>query len=190
MQVSTPTLTVIGLYMKRVSNQPGVAVPQLEFRPGHGVVGELNAGAMLMTGAGELIPNVRHFTAVSPFELGEIAAALKIPFLDPAWLSANICFDGLDRLTKVLVAGTRLLNAEGQAVLEVKDETDPCLKMGQRLASLHPLHEIQPQYFPKYAYGLRGVYGIALEPTVIRLYDTLTVVLPADVGEDGVEDHE
>ena len=184
------TLTVIGLYIKRVSNQPGVAVPQLEFRPEHGVVGELNAGPTLTTEAGELIPNLRHFTAVSPFELGKIATALRVPFLDPAWLSANICFDGLDRLTKVLVAGMRLLNAEGQAVLEVVGETDPCLKMGQRLAALHPLHEMQPHYFPKLSYGLRGVYGIALEPTVIRLYDVLTAVLPADDGEDGVEDHD
>src|SRR5712691_7083357 len=180
MHVFTHTLTVIGLYVKQIRHQPGVAVSQLEIQPNHGVVGESNIGPQRVRSTGEVVPNVRHFTAVSPFDLGEIAAALKVPYLDPGWLSANICFAGLDRLTRTLVAGTRLLNERGEAVLEVKGETDPCLKMGERLAALHPLHEIRPQMFPKVAHGWRGVYGIALEPTVLRLYDRLTVVLPGD----------
>ncbi len=178
MRTSSYTLTVIGLYMKQTSGQPGVAVPSIEIRPHHGVVGEPNTGVTRVRSTGEVVPNFRHFTAVSPFEVSEIAALLNIPFIDPAWLSANICFAGLDKLTTKLVAGTRLLNEQDQAVLEVKGETDPCLKLGQRLASFHPHHRIQPQLFPKYAYGRRGVYGIALEPTVIKLYDTLQVVIP------------
>ena len=159
MQIATHTLTIIGLYIKQIRHQPGIAVPHLEFRPGHGIVGDCDAGMTLVSSAGEVLPNVRHFTAVSPFELGRIAARLNVPFLDPAWLNANICFAGLDRLIETLVVGTRLFNAQGKVVLEVKGATPPCLKMGKCLASLHPLYEIQPLLFPKYAYGLRGIHG-------------------------------
>ncbi len=179
MSVTTYTLTVIGLYLKQAHRRPTVAVPYLELHPDYGIAGQCYDPPP-RSSSGEPEPNLRQFTAVSPFELHEIATRLQVPFLDPAWLSANICFAGLDRLTETLVTGTRLLDTEGQALLEVKGETTPCLEMGQRLASLHPLHNVQPELFPRYAVHLRGVHGIALKPAIIRLYDQLTVIPPGD----------
>ena len=176
------TLTIVSLYL---SKAPGdnISAPaaELRLRPRYGIVGDSHAGeTQFDEGTGQHVLNLRHFTAVTPRELGEVAEALGIPFLDPAWLKANICFASPDiaSITQTLVDGTTLLNAQGHPVLEIKGPTDPCLGMGARIAARFPQLPVEAQRFPKLSYGRRGVHGIALEETTLTIGDTFTVALP------------
>ena len=172
------TTTIIGLYLSPEPHQPNSAVHQLELDPRGGVIGDSHGGTVIYDPEEGIIPNPRQFTIVSPTELAEIAAALRVPFIDPVWLSANIVLSDIDKLTTTLIPGTRLLDATGQPILEIKGITEPCLDMGKRLAELLPLHQLDAKRFPKLAYNKRGVHGLVLESTVLHIYDTLTVVLP------------
>lgn len=172
------TLKVISLYMSRTHGAPSSPVEALHLRPNYGIVGDSHMEERVIDSAGELVPN-RHFTAVHPGELGRIAHALGVPFIDPAWIKANICFacSATENFTETLVPGTKLLNAQGLAVLEIKGVTDPCVTGGEYVAAQFPHLTIAAQRFPKAAYMLRGVHGIALEEITIRLADTFTVRL-------------
>lgn len=170
--------TVIGLYLSHAPHQPNSPIHQLELDPRGGVIGDSHGGTVIYDPDEGIIPNPRQFTIVSPAELAEIAAALRVPFINPVWLSANIVLSGIDRLTTTLVPGTRLVDATGQPILEIKGITEPCLDMGKRLAELLPVHQLDAKRFPKLAYNKRGVHGLVLEPTVLHMYDTLTAVLP------------
>ena len=104
-----------------------------------------------------------------PRELGEVAEALDIPFIHPAWVKANICLVSPDiaSLTEMLVDGTTLLNAQGRPALEIKGATDPCLKQVRWIAAQFPPLPVNAQLFPKLAYGRRSMHGIALEETTL-----------------------
>jgi hypothetical protein len=175
------TLKVAALYLSKTPGGVSEPVSELHLRPRYGVVGDSHSGeTQFDESTGQHVPNLRHFTAVTPRELGEVAEALGIPFIDPAWLKANICFASPDiaSITKTLVDGTTLINAQGRPVLEIKGMTDPCLKMGQCLAAQFPQLPVDAQLFPKLSYGRRGVHGIALEETTLTIGDTFTVTLP------------
>jgi hypothetical protein len=114
-----------------------------------------------------------------------VASALGVPDIDPAWIGANVCFacdgfacDGLAAFTTTLVEGSRLLDAEGRAVLEVKGATTPCLDAGKMIAARFPLLRVAPERFPQCALGRRGVYGIVLMDTAIAIGDRFGVALP------------
>ncbi len=178
MQTEIQTVRVIALYVCQERGQYTVPVAELELRSDYGIVGDQHAGKMRVSSNGQTLVNLRQFTAVAPQDLGVIADTLGVPYLDPAWLSANICLAGLERLTQTLVSGTLLLDASGQALMEIKGVVDPCLSAGQRVAHQYPLLELSPQLFPRYAHGRRGVHGVVLTDSTIRLHDTLSVVLP------------
>ena len=175
------TLKVAALYLSKTPGGVSEPVPELHLRPRYGVVGDSHAGEKQFDDStGQHVPNLRHFTAVTPRELGEVAEALGIPFIDPAWLKANICFASADivSITETLIDGTTLLDAQGRPVLEIKGATDPCLKMGEWIAAHFPQVPVEAQLFPKLSYGRRGVHGIALEETALRIGDTFTATLP------------
>ncbi len=175
------TLTIVSLYLSKTPGGISAPVSELHLRPRSGVVGDSHAGeTQFDESTGQHVPNLRHFTAVTPRELGEVAEALGIPFIDPAWLKANICFasPGIASMTETLVDGTTLLNAQGRPVLEIKGPTDPCLKMGQWIAGQFPQLPVEAQLFPKLSYGRRGVHGIVLAETTLTIGDTFTVALP------------
>lgn len=175
------TLKVAALYLSTTPGGVSAPVAELHLRPRYGIIGDSHAGeTQFDDSTGQHVPNLRHFTAVTPRELGEVAEALGIPFIDPAWLKANICFasPAIASITEMLVDGTTLLNAQGRPVLEIKGATDPCLKMGQWIAARFLQLPVEAQLFPKLAYGRRGVHGIALEETTLTIGDTFTVALP------------
>jgi hypothetical protein len=155
-------------------------VAELRLRPNYGVEGDSHSGPTQVAESGEVVPNLRQWTAVNPRELGEVAEDLGIPYIDPAWVKANICFgwSSADPFTQTLVPGTLLLREDKQPVLEIKGAVDPCLGMGKIIAAQWPLLALKPERFPKAAYDRRGVHGIVLEETTIKLGDTFTVVLP------------
>ncbi|HLW01158.1 MAG TPA: hypothetical protein VKT82_21050 [Ktedonobacterales bacterium] len=174
------TLTVVALYLSHTEGASGAPVAELRLRPNHGVEGDSHSGSTQVAENGEVVPNLRQWTAVNPRELGAVAEDLGIPFIDPAWVKANICFGWSSDapFTQTLAPGTLLLQDNERPVLEIKGEVDPCLGMGQRIAAQFPHLSMQAQRFPKTAYGRRGVHGIVLEEMTIRLKDTFTVALP------------
>ncbi len=180
MPTSCLTLSVLALYVSRAEGGISVPVSELRLLPNYGVEGDSHSGATQVTDTGEVVPNLRQFTAVNPRELGEVAEDLGVPFLDPAWLKANICFgwSASEPFTQTLTPGTLLLQGKERPVLEIKGAVDPCLKMGQVIAAQWPLQTLQPQQFPKTAYGRRGLHGIVLEELTTRQADTFTVILP------------
>jgi hypothetical protein len=174
------TLTVLALY---VSERPGaISVPVAELRllPNHGAVGDSHSGPTQTTDDGEVVPNMRQFTAVNPRELGIVAEDLGVPFLDPAWLKANLClgWSADQPFSHTLTPGTLLLHNNERPVMEVKGLVDPCLKAGQIIAEQFPLLAVDAKFFPKTSIGRRGVHGIVLEEATIRIGDTFTAVLP------------
>ncbi|HEV8191928.1 MAG TPA: hypothetical protein VGP82_10655 [Ktedonobacterales bacterium] len=175
----TAILRVIALYIKPHSGVPSSPMPMLELRPEFGIVGDHHTGPTRVRSTGEVVNNVRHFTAVTPQDLGAAAESLGVPYIDPAWIGANICFayEGPEPFTSSFREGTRLYDSAGHAILEVKGETEPCLDAGKMIAVQFPGLNVPATLFPKCAIGRRGVYGIALEEAVIRLGDTLTADL-------------
>src|SRR3990167_1822795 len=71
------------------------------------------------------IRNRRQWTAVSVEELKIVAKNLEIPYIDPAWLGANIAFSEIDNLSK-LPKGS-LIFFHDNAILEVEEENSPCV---------------------------------------------------------------
>src|SRR6185437_6607982 len=116
---------VISLYRSLTHGTMSSSVEVLHLRPDYGIVGDSHMEERNVDITGEIVPN-RHFTAVHPGELGKIAHALGVPFIDPAWIKANICFTytGAENFTEALVPGTKLLDGQGQAVLEIRGVTD------------------------------------------------------------------
>jgi hypothetical protein len=180
MQKTVFTLTVTALYISKESGVMNVQVPEISLRPNYGILGDTHAGEDRVRGTGEVVPNLRQFTAINPRELGEVAEKFGLPYIDPAWVKANICFacPELERFTEGLVEGTKLLDGRERAVLEIKGVTEPCIDAGEYIAAQVPHLAIDGKMFPKVAYGRRGVHGIALEDVTIKLYDRFTVLLP------------
>ena len=166
------TLTVVALYVSKVRGASSTPVPEIQLRPDYGIVGDSHASE----GGG----NLRQFTAVSTAELGRVAEALGVPFIDPAWIKANICFacPQLENFTETLIEGTKLVSADGRAVLEVKGAVDPCQDAGKTIAAQFPQLAVHPQLFPKASYGRRGVHGVVLEEVTMKVGDVFTVIFP------------
>ena len=166
------TLTVVALYVSKVRGAISTPVSEIQLRPGYGIVGDSHAS--------EGVANLRQFTAVSATELGHVAEALNVPFIDPAWIKANICFacPQLENFTETLIEGTKLISADGRAVLEVKGAVDPCLDAGETIAAQFPQLAVNPQLFPKVSYGRRGVHGVVLEELTMKVGDVFTVIFP------------
>lgn len=173
-------LTVISLYIKKKKGAVNIPVKSFQLIPEHGIVGNIPFGKTRVRSNGEVVPNIRHFTAVSPQELGRIAEELGVPYIDPAWIKANMCVSCPDipKMTTTIVPGTKLLNAEGVAILEVTGMVEPCTVSGGYIAQQFPDLPVAANRFPKAAYQQRGIHGIALIETTIKQGDVLTAILP------------
>src|SRR5579859_3083893 len=114
MQAQPLALHVIALYKSQTPGEPSAPVSALRLRPNYGIIGDSHMEERVIDKRGNMVPN-RHFTAVHPGELGKIAHALGVPFIDPAWIKANICFtcSESEAFTETLVPGTILLDARG-----------------------------------------------------------------------------
>jgi hypothetical protein len=180
----TQVLTVAALYVGEAHGAPSVPVAELRLRVGHGVVGDRHAGPTRTRSTGEVVPNLRQFTAVSPEELGRAASAFGAPYIDPAWISANLCLTGpaAEALTSTLAPGTILRDARGEAILRVEGVTEPCLDAGRMIAARFPHLSLAAERFPRCALGHRGVHGTVLRDAAIAVGDALTLVPPAGRG--------
>lgn len=150
-----------------------------------GVVGDKHRSVSRRTWAGDKQPkgtvrrNERQWSAVSLQELRQIAKALDLtqPLL-PSALGANMCFQGIEELSR-LPKGT-LLKFPSGAELCVEEYNPPCLDMGTRLAETHRTSTGEPlttTAFSNAARLLRGIVGVVEVPGEIVAGDEVTVEL-------------
>ncbi|MEM6489784.1 MAG: sulfurase [Pseudomonadota bacterium] len=122
---------------------------------------------------GTEIRNVRQLSIVSREELAEIAAALDVPVVEPAWLGATIMVAGIPSFTLV-PPGSRLI-AAGGASLVIDMENAPCGFPAQEIDRHHPGHGAA---FPKVARHKRGVTAWVERPGRLALGEALALHVP------------
>jgi hypothetical protein len=145
-----------------------------------GIAGDRHEGLVRPSGPrepwyprGTPMRNERQISIVGAEELAEIAAALGIPNLEPAWIGANLVLSGIDRLTR-LPPRTLLLFPSG-ATIRIDGDNDPCRKSGAAIAA-HVANRPDLQFaFVKAAKDRRGLVGWVEREGVIRAGDEVRV---------------
>jgi hypothetical protein len=156
-----------------------VPVLDLDFS---GIVGDYHAGTIRKSTSrepwyprGTVIRNDRQLTIVSEAELSEVAAAMSLPSLDPAWIGANLLLRGITGLTQLPI-GTRMFFAGGASLL-VEGENAPCRVAGQSIGE-HAGRDGFDLLFPKLARHKRGVVASVEKPGRVAAGDAVTVRMP------------
>ena len=122
---------------------------------------------------GTTIRNVRQLTVVSEEELGQIAAALGLDAVDPAWLGASMVVRGIPDFTHV-PPSSRLQNAEG-ATIVVDMLNQPCTQVAKTIEGDRPGHG---KAFKSAANNRRGVTAWVEREGTFRLGDRLRLHVP------------
>lgn len=120
---------------------------------------------------GTPVRNWRQWSAVSVEELKVIAEKLSVSHVKPEWLMANICFSGMEELSKIS-GGAKILFPSG-AILHVECENAPCIGPGKQIQK--HFQQLSPSQFPKLAAGLRGIVGVVYCAGVINVGDVATL---------------
>jgi hypothetical protein len=128
---------------------------------------------------GTIIRNTRQVSILSQEELAEVAAALKIPHILPAWVGANLELRGIPYLT-MLPPSTRIFFPD-DAVLVVDAENMPCVGPGNAIQEHYPDVPKLAQCFPKAAMHKRGVVGWVEREGYINDGDNVRLLLPPRV---------
>lgn len=164
---------------------PSSAVEQVEVK-WEGLVGDKHFGLTMKAGSsqkpyakGEEVRNVRQVSIVSAEELRQVATALEVPNVEPAWVGANLMLSGIPDLTK-LPSGTRLYFENGVGIV-IEGENMPCTTAGGSLQDQFPDRPDITTAFPKKAIGKRGLVAWVEKPGLIRKGESVTVRLAADV---------
>jgi hypothetical protein len=145
-----------------------------------GVVGDRHEGLTRPAGPREPwyprstpMRNERQLSILGAEELAEIAAALALPHLDPAWIGANLCLSGIPELTRL--PPRTLLHFPSGAALRVDGDNAPCRKSGAALMR-HVDNRPDLQFsFVKAAKGRRGLVAWVEREGVVRAGDEVTV---------------
>ena len=149
-----------------------------------GFVGEIHGGVTRASCSrvtrqhpkGTEIRNTRQLSALGAEELEEIADALGLESLEPAWLGANLIVRGLPAFSR-LPPSSRLIAADGTALV-VDMENAPCRFPGEIIERHRPGHGAG---FPKAALGRRGVTLWVERPGSLRVGDELALHVPPPV---------
>ncbi|MGH1459059.1 MAG: MOSC domain-containing protein [Paracoccaceae bacterium] len=120
-----------------------------------------------------VIANVRQFSVVSAQDLAMIADAMGVERLDPAWLGASICLDGLPDLTS-LPPSSRLQAPSG-ATLVVDMENRPCMLPAKEIEAIYPG---KGKAFKAAAQRRRGVTAWVEAEGALRLGDEMRLHIP------------
>jgi len=167
-------------------NIPSVPLDEVEVT-WEGLVGDKHFGLTMKANRfqgpypkGTQVRNVRQISILSAEELAEIAQAMNVERVDPAWLGGNLMLSGIPNLTK-LPAGSRMY-FEGGVGIVIEGENMPCVTAGGCLADQYPEKPELKTAFPKKAIGKRGLVAWVEKPGVIRKGEKVTVRLAEDVG--------
>jgi hypothetical protein len=145
-----------------------------------GIAGDRHEGLVRPSGPrepwyprGTPMRNERQVSILGAEELAEIAAALNIAHLDPAWIGANLVLSGIPNLTR-LPPRTLLLFPSG-ATLRIDGDNDPCRKSGAAIAA-HIDNRPDLQFaFVKAAKDKRGLVAWVEREGEVRAGDEVTV---------------
>jgi MOSC domain-containing protein YiiM len=146
-----------------------------------GIVGDCHSGRVRPSDSrmvtqyprGTAVANTRQVSILSVEELGEIAAALAIPSLQPEWVGANVLTAGIPDLT-LLPPASRLSFSSG-ATLIVDLENAPCRHVGEVIDKHHPGRGAG---FVKSAEHRRGVVAWVEREGEIAVDDAIVLHLP------------
>ncbi len=119
------------------------------------------------------IRNVRQVTILAQEELSDIAKALDIPAIDPAWLGANMVVTGIADFT-LLPPSTRLQFPSG-ATLVVDMENAPCSQIAKVVEQHYP--GTQMKVVPA-AMHKRGVTAWVEREGDVTTGDSIKIVIP------------
>jgi len=151
-----------------------------------GLVGDKHYGLTMKAGSsqkpypkGTEVRNVRQISIVSAEELNEIAEAMQLPVVKPAWVGANVMLSGIEGLTQ-LPPGSRLYFENGVGIV-IEGENMPCTTAGGSLQKQYPDRIDITSAFPKKAIGKRGLVGWVERPGTIRKGENVLVRLAQDV---------
>ena len=122
---------------------------------------------------GTTIRNVRQFSILSAEELAEVAAAIGVETLDPAWVGASMIVKGLPDFTH-LPPSSRL-QTEAGTTLVVDMENRPCHLPAKVIDEDAPGHG---KAFKAAAKGKRGVTAWVEREGPLRVGDVLTLHVP------------
>ncbi len=122
---------------------------------------------------GTEIANVRQLSIVSAEELAEIATAMGLDEIDPAWLGASIVIEGIADLTHV-PPSSRLQSDVG-TTLVVDMENQPCHQPGLTI-SRH--HGEAGKRFKAAARERRGVTAWVERPGRLKIGEALRLHVP------------
>ena len=145
-----------------------------------GITGDRHAGLVRPSGPrepwyprGTPMRNERQVSILGAEELAEIATALNIDRLDPAWIGANLCLSGIPNLTQ-LPPRTLLLFPSG-ATLRIDGDNDPCRKSGAAITAHIPDRPDLQFAFVKAAKDKRGLVAWVEREGIIRAGDEVKV---------------
>lgn len=175
------TVTWIGTVPDR-SGTPIRATPaQTATADFAGLAGEAHAGltrpacirVRMLHDKGTEIRNTRQLSILSVEENGQIAAALGLEKLDPAWLGASLELRGIPDLSH-LPPGSRLQNDDGLTIT-VDLENGPCNWPGVEIDADRPGHG---KGFKRAAENRRGVTAWIERPGSVSIGDVFRLFVP------------
>ncbi len=117
----------------------------------------------------------RAVSIVSPDDLAEAAARLKIERIDPRWIGANLVIEGIERLS-FLPRGTKLF-CDGGAILVVEGMNAPYRGAGAAIAGHTDRPDIDLE-FARVAQRLRGLVASVEHPGAVTAGTAVTARLP------------
>ncbi|NQX95711.1 MAG: sulfurase [Erythrobacter sp.] len=122
---------------------------------------------------GTEIRNVRQLSVLSAEEMAEIASAMEVETLDPAWVGASLVIEGIPDFTHVPPSSR--LQAPSGACITIDMENRPCVLPGR------VIDEDAPGHGPKFkaaATGRRGGTASVERPGHIAIGDMLRLHIP------------
>ncbi|RYH01149.1 MOSC domain-containing protein [Salipiger sp. IMCC34102] len=122
---------------------------------------------------GTEIRNVRQISIVSAEELAQIAAALDLETVDPAWLGASVVVEGIADFSH-LPPSARLQGPDG-VTLVVDMLNAPCTLVAKTIEEARPGHG---KGFKAAAKARRGVTAWVERPGTLRRGETVTLHVP------------
>lgn len=144
-----------------------------------GVPGDLHAGLFRKSGArepwyprGTPMRNERQLSILSSEELGEVAGAMGIAALDPAWIGGNLVLSGIAGFS-ALPPRSILMFPSGAAI-RIDGDNGPCRQSGRAIAAATGVeaHEFD---FVKAAKYKRGLVGWVEREGTVSLGDSIKI---------------
>ena len=145
-----------------------------------GIDGDLHSGLFRKSGArepwyprGTPMRNERQLSILSAEELAEVAAALGLPELPPAWIGGNLLLTGIPFLSRL--PPRSILMFPSGAAIRIDGDNGPCRSSGRAIADRVPGRPELEFGFVKAAKYKRGLLGWVEREGPIRPGDPVKI---------------